>query len=79
MDEEDPILHFVLMNAASLFVVSGACENAECGFGSGEEVVKTRGPGGGRWKEGVRLARLAISTGKAWEMLTKFAEVTNGL
>lgn len=77
MGPEDPILHFVLMNAAALFVVAGAAEAETCPFGSGEVVVGERGPGGGRWKEGVRLARLAIRTGRAMEMLVRFAEITN--
>lgn len=78
LGDEHPIAHFVLMNAAALFVVAGACESEECPFRVGE-VCKERGPGGGRWKEGVRLARLAINTGKALSMLRSFAEVTNGL
>lgn len=72
MDEEDPILHFVLMNAAALFVTSGICE-AETG-----ETVAERGPGGGRWKEGVRRARWAIASGEALRQWEGFVEATNG-
>jgi anthranilate phosphoribosyltransferase len=70
--EEDPILHFVLMNAAALFVTSGICE-AET-----EETVAERGPGGGRWKEGVRRARWAITSGEALRQWEGFVEATNG-
>jgi anthranilate phosphoribosyltransferase len=70
---DDPILHFCLINTAALFVVAGVCDEDE------EETFKEIGPGGGRWKEGVRLARQAISSGKAMEMIRGFAEVTNEL
>ncbi|RYP79659.1 hypothetical protein DL770_006579 [Monosporascus sp. CRB-9-2] len=65
---DDPILEFVLMNTAALFVVSGICEAETSSMGSGDDgqVVKERGPGGQRWKEGVRRARWAIATGEAW-------------
>ncbi|KAK1831140.1 glycosyl transferase [Podospora conica] len=72
MPEDDPILHFVLMNAAALFVTSGICE-AET-----EETVAERGPGGGRWKEGVRRARWAITSGEALRQWERFVEATNG-
>jgi len=77
MDHEHPILHFVLMNIAALFVVSGITESDEP-FAGGE-VVKERGPAGGRWKEGARLARWCIESGKAWEEFEKFIEVTNSI
>jgi len=73
LQEDDPILHFVLMNTAALFVVAGVCETDEA------ETIKEVGPGGGRWKEGVRLAKMAISSGKAFEMIRGFAEITNEL
>lgn len=73
LKEDDPILHFVLMNTAALFVVAGVCETAET------ETIKEIGPGGGRWKEGVRLAKLAISSGRAFDMIRGFAEITNEL
>ena len=55
MDRDHPILHFVLMNVAGLLVVSGACEADECESGP---VIKERGPGGGRWKEGVKKGKV---------------------
>ncbi|EHY55866.1 anthranilate phosphoribosyltransferase [Exophiala dermatitidis] len=73
---DDPILHFVLMNVAALFVVSGACEADTCESGP---VIKERGPGGGRWKEGVKKARWCIESGKALEEFQKFIDFTNSL
>ncbi|RYP11790.1 hypothetical protein DL767_010715 [Monosporascus sp. MG133] len=69
---DDPILEFVLMNTAALFVVSGICEAETSSMGSGDDgqVIKERGPGGQRWKEGVRRARWAIATGEAWRQWT---------
>ncbi|KAJ9639236.1 anthranilate phosphoribosyltransferase [Exophiala oligosperma] len=74
--KDDPILHFVLMNVAALFVVSGVCEADTCPSGA---VIKERGPGGERWKEGVRKARWCIESGKALEEFEKFIEFTNSL
>ncbi|RYP69114.1 hypothetical protein DL771_006268 [Monosporascus sp. 5C6A] len=69
----DPILEFVLMNTAALFVVSGVCEAETSSMGSGDDgqVVRERGPGGQRWKEGVRRARWAIATGEAWRQWSR--------
>ncbi|KAL2164729.1 hypothetical protein VTH06DRAFT_24 [Thermothelomyces fergusii] len=77
--DDDPILHFVLMNAAALFVVSGVCEADTSDLGPGDDgvVIKERGPGGGRWKEGVRRARWAIKSGEAARQWAKFVQVTN--
>ncbi|KAK4134079.1 hypothetical protein BT67DRAFT_462365 [Trichocladium antarcticum] len=77
--DDDPILHFVLINAAALFVVSGICEadTSDMGYGDDGAVIKERGPGGGRWKEGVRRARWAIKSGEAARQWGKFVEVTN--
>ena len=79
MPADDPVLTFVLMNAAALFVVSGICEadfpRVKDGDDDGE-VVEERGPGGGRWKEGVRRARWAIRSGRAREMWERFVEVS---
>jgi anthranilate phosphoribosyltransferase len=77
--EDDPILHFVLINAAALFVVSGICEAETSDLGHGDDgvVIKERGPGGGRWKEGVRRARWAIKSGEAARQWSRFVEVTN--
>ena len=73
---DDPILHFVLINTACFLVTSGVCDSAKSAFGDDQRVITEQGPGGGRWKEGLRLARQAIETGRAWEMLKKFAQVT---
>ncbi|EXJ85264.1 anthranilate phosphoribosyltransferase [Capronia epimyces CBS 606.96] len=73
---DDPVLHFVLMNVAALLVVSGACEADSCESG---EVIKERGPAGGRWKEGVRKARWCIESGKALDEFQKFIDFTNRL
>lgn len=76
---DDPILEFVLMNTAALFVVSGICDadTSEMGHGDDGQVVTERGPGGGRWKEGVRRARWAIESGEAWRQWRQFVEVSN--
>ncbi|KAK4183112.1 anthranilate phosphoribosyltransferase [Podospora australis] len=77
--DDDPILHFVLINTAALFVVSGICESdtSDMGHGDDGKVITERGPGGGRWKEGVRRARWAIKSGEAARQWANFVEVTN--
>lgn len=79
--DDDPILEFVLINTAALFVVSGVCDadSSEMGHGDGGNVLHEAGPGGGRWKEGVRRARWAIKSGEAWKQWDAFVRVTNGL
>jgi anthranilate phosphoribosyltransferase len=79
LPDDDPILHFVLINTAALFVVSGICEADTSNMGHGDDgaVVQERGPGGGRWKEGVRRARWAIRSGEAARQWEKFVKVTN--
>jgi len=79
MDDDHPILHFVLMNTAALLVVSGICDadTSDMGYGDDGKVITERGPGGGRWKEGVRRARWAIKSGEAARQWAKFVEVTN--
>ena len=69
---DDPILHFVLINTAALFEIAGVCNNED-----GEDVIKDKGPGGGRWREGVRLARRAVEDGSAWRSWKSFVEVSN--
>lgn len=78
---DDPILEFVLINTAVLFVVAGVCEADSSDMGEGDDgvVVTERGPGGGRWKEGVRRARWAVRSGEAWRMWNAFVEGTNTL
>lgn len=80
-ENELAILQVVLMNAAAMLVVSGICE-ADCSkMGGGDDgaVLTERGPGGGRWKEGVRRARWAVESGTALKSLRAFTEITNRL
>lgn len=79
LPKDDPILEFVLMNTAALFVVSGICEadSTDLGHGDDGRVITERGPGGYRWKEGVRLARWSIESGEAWRQWRAFVEVSN--
>jgi anthranilate phosphoribosyltransferase len=81
LSPDDPVLDFVLMNVAALLVISGICEadNSDMGPGDNREVIQERGPGGGRWKEGVRRARWAIESGEALRSLEKFIDITNRL
>jgi anthranilate phosphoribosyltransferase len=81
MGPDEPVMHFVLINTAALLVVSGICDPDESNLGPGDDgkVITERGPGGGRWKEGVRRARWAIKSGSALRELEKFIEVTNSL
>ncbi|RDL42294.1 Uncharacterized protein BP5553_02273 [Venustampulla echinocandica] len=81
LPREDPIYDFVLMNTAAMFVVSGVCEvdSSNMGHGDDGKVITERGPGGGRWKEGVRRARWAVESGEAWRQFTQFVEISNSL
>ncbi|KAK3938812.1 anthranilate phosphoribosyltransferase [Diplogelasinospora grovesii] len=82
MPDDDPILHFVLINTAALLVVSGICDADSSNMGHGCDdgaVIQETGPGGGRWKEGVRRATWAIKSGEAARQWAKFVEVTNSL
>ncbi|KAI9371471.1 glycosyl transferase [Aspergillus egyptiacus] len=81
LPRDDPILSFVLMNVAALLVTSGICEADATNMGPGDDgqVIAERGPGGGRWKEGVRRARWAIESGSALKCFEEFIEVTNKL
>jgi len=78
---EDPTLHFVLMNTAALFVVAGICESERSQLGGGDDgkVIRERGPGGGRWKEGVRRARWAIESGAALRALQTYVDTTHAM
>ena len=78
---DDPILDFVIMNVAALLTISGVCEADSSDMGPGDDgkVIKERGPGGGRWKEGVRRARWALESGRALETFQQFIEVTRKL
>lgn len=79
--DDDPILEFVLINTAALFVVSGVCDADSSNMGHGDDgnVLKEAGPGRGRWREGVRRARWAIKSGEAWRQWEAFVQVTNDL
>ena len=81
IDPNDPVLVFVLVNTAALFVAAGVCEADESDMGAGDDgkVVAERGPGGQRWKEGVRRARWAIESGAAKKQWEGFVKVTNEL
>ncbi|KAK1149407.1 anthranilate phosphoribosyltransferase [Aspergillus melleus] len=81
LSPDDPILTFVLMNVASLLVTSGICEAETSNMGAGDngQVITERGPGGGRWKEGVRRARWAVESGAALHSFEKFIEISNRL
>ena len=79
LPKDDPILHFVLINTAALFVTAGVCDadTSDMGHGDTGGVISEQGPGGGRWKEGVRRARWAIESGEALRSLNGFIEVSN--
>ena len=78
---DDPLIDFVLINAAALFVISGLCESdtSEMGPEDDGKVITERGPGGQRWKEGVRRARWALKSREAWKQWESFVNVTNEL
>jgi anthranilate phosphoribosyltransferase len=75
------ILHFVLMNTAALLVIAGVCDADESDMGPEDDgkVIFERGPGGGRWKEGVRRARWAIKSGQALRSWQAFVEISNSI
>ncbi|KAH7163143.1 glycosyl transferase [Dactylonectria estremocensis] len=79
LPDDAPLLEFVLMNTAALLVASGICEADTSNMDPGDDgkVVQERGPGGQRWKEGVRRARWALKSGQAWKQWEAFVEVTN--
>ncbi|KAH8652764.1 anthranilate phosphoribosyltransferase-like protein [Tricladium varicosporioides] len=81
LSPDNPILHFVLINTAALFVISGVCEADTSNLGHGDDgkVITERGPGGGRWKEGVRRARWAVQSGEAWRQWRNFVEASNSV
>jgi anthranilate phosphoribosyltransferase len=75
---DDPILSFVLMNAAALLVVAGVCDADASAMGEADngKVETARGPGGGRWMEGVRRARWSVESGAAAREWGRFVEGT---
>ena len=80
LPEDDPVLVFVLINTAALFAISGICDAdvSDMGYGDDGHVIRETGPGGLRWKEGVRRARWAIESGQALASLNAFIEATVG-
>ncbi|WPG99595.1 anthranilate phosphoribosyltransferase [Acrodontium crateriforme] len=81
LSPDDPVLHFVLLNTASLITISGVCEANESNMGPGDDgkVITERGPGGLRWKEGLRRARWCITSGSALKQWEGFVAATNEL
>ncbi|KAK4553159.1 anthranilate phosphoribosyltransferase [Recurvomyces mirabilis] len=81
LPENDPVLHFVLLNTAALITVSGICEAETSSMGEGDDgvVVKERGSGGLRWREGLRRARWCIESGAALRQWEGFVDATNAL
>jgi anthranilate phosphoribosyltransferase len=79
LEDNDPLLEFVLINVAALFVASGICEADSSNMGQGDDgkVIQERGPAGQRWKEGVRRARWALKSGEAWKQWSSFVDLTN--
>ena len=72
LPHDDPVLRFVLINAAALLVIAGVCD----ADGDDGGVVTETGPGGGRWKEGARRARWAVESGAAQREWDKFVDAT---
>lgn len=74
----DPVLDFVLINTAALLTVAGVCEDDTSSMGDGDDgkVITERGPGGLRWKEGVRRARWCIRSGAARREWDGFVKAT---
>ncbi|MCJ1373206.1 anthranilate phosphoribosyltransferase [Loxospora ochrophaea] len=81
LSRDDPVLEFVLINTAALFVVAGVCEADMSNLGNDDDgkVFMERGPGGGRWREGIRRARWAVESQSAWRSLERFIDVTDSL
>ncbi|KAI4136996.1 MAG: hypothetical protein L6R39_007521 [Caloplaca ligustica] len=79
LPKDDPVLDFVLLNTAALFVIAGVCDSdtSDMGYEDDRKVIQDTGPGGLRWKEGVRRARWAIESGQALASLESYIEATN--
>ncbi|KAG6024544.1 hypothetical protein E4U41_001742 [Claviceps citrina] len=79
--EDDPLIDFIAINTAALFVVAGVCESDTSDMGHGDDgnVLLERGHAGQRWKEGYRRARWAIRSGEAWKQWQAFVDVTNSI
>ncbi|SMR44622.1 unnamed protein product [Zymoseptoria tritici ST99CH_3D1] len=81
MPDDDPVLHFVLLNTAALVTLSGVCDAEESNMGSGDDgkVIPEKGPGGLRWKEGLRRAIWCVKSGEALRQWESFVDVTNSM
>ena len=81
LDRDDPVLHFVLINTAALFTISGLCDVEPSHPDSTEQdmFVEERGPGGFRWKEGLRRARWAVESGEGLASLQRYIAATYSL
>ncbi|KAG5985096.1 hypothetical protein E4U55_001600 [Claviceps digitariae] len=79
--EDGPLIDFIAINTAALFVVAGICESdtSDMGHGDDGKVILERGHAGQRWKEGYRRAKWAIKSGEAWKQWQAFVEVTNNI
>ncbi|GAB0137156.1 hypothetical protein EsDP_00005436 [Epichloe bromicola] len=79
LPEDDPLIDFIAINTAALFVVAGICEadTSDMGRGDDGKVILERGHAGQRWKEGYRRAKWAIKSGEAWKQWQAFVEITN--
>ena len=80
LSKDDPVLNFALINTAALFAISGLCENGNDTSredAPSDQVIKERGPGGQRWKEGVRRARWAVESKEALRSLHRYIEATH--
>ncbi|KAL9024027.1 MAG: hypothetical protein Q9196_006816 [Gyalolechia fulgens] len=75
----NPILDFVLLNTAAMFVIAGVCDSdtSDMGHGDDGKVMRETGPGGLRWKEGVRRARWAVESGQALASLERYIEASH--
>ena len=81
LPEDDPVLTFVLINTAALLTVAGVCEVDQSAMGDGDDgkVIEERGPGGLRWKEGVRRAKWCIKSGAAKAQWDGFVKATRAI
>lgn len=81
LPQDHPVLQFVLINVAALLTVSGVCEAETSSMGDGDDgkVITEKGPGGLRWKEGVRRARWCLASGAALKQWDGFVEATNSI
>ncbi|CAO1605153.1 anthranilate phosphoribosyltransferase [Xanthoria calcicola] len=76
---DHPVLDFVLLNTAALFAIAGICDANTSNMGHGDDgkVIQETGPGGLRWKEGVRRARWAVESGQALESLERYIDASH--